>query len=128
MNVTPLAYLFALQGFIWGVAFTFFQDLDGVRNTVLYKQSALIGVSFWGAVAVIASLVLIGGMTVEQKVPTMVGAAGMWVLWVFALIVYVSDNYWFLFTLAVLNVLMYGYLYLAASLGMLWVDTDEQAC
>lgn len=124
-RVTPLAYLAAAQGLIWGMAFVFLHDLDGVQNTILFKQSALIGVSWWGVLSLVASLLMVIGMLCHFTVTTAAGAVGMWVAWVFALVIYVAGCYWFLAVLAVVNILVYGYIYLSARLGLLWLDSDE---
>lgn len=120
-RITPLAYVYALQGLVFGVAFTFFQAQPGVQNTILFKQGALIGISAWGLTALIASAVLIFGMLSKSKFPVQIGALGMFMAWIFAGIVYFQGGYvWFLLPLAILNVLCYGYYYLAAALNQLW--------
>lgn len=120
-RITPLAYLYAFQGFIFGFAFTFLQSSPGVQNTILFKEGALIGVSLWGMVVLIASIVLILGMCLKKVRGVQIGSVGMFMAWIFAAIVYASGGYtWFLLPIAITNILMYGYYYLASSLDQLW--------
>jgi hypothetical protein len=116
-----LAYLYAFQGFIFGFAFTFLQSQPGVQNTILFKEGALIGVSLWGLIALVASITLLVGMTLKKTQLVQIGSVGMFMAWIFAGIIYMAGGYnFFLLPIAITNVLMYGYYYLASSLGQLW--------
>lgn len=120
-RITPLAYLFAATGLVWGVAFTYFQDAPGVRNTILFKYDALVGVNVWGIWMCAASIFLLVGMFVKNHIYVQIGASGGFMGWLFAAILYLREGYYWLLTpLAILNVLMYGYYYLSAALGTLW--------
>lgn len=120
-TVTPLAYLYGFQGLAYGLGFTMFSESAGVQNTILFKHDALVGVMIWGAIALISSILLLMGLLYRDKFLTQPGALGMFLCWIFAGIVYASGGYFFLLLpLAVVNVLSYGYIYLASSLDVLW--------
>lgn len=123
IDVTPLTYLFSMQGVVWGIAFVFLQDFAGVRNTILYQESVIMGKSIWGMTVLAASIALLGGLFVRGGADiAAVGALVMAVCWIFAAVTYITGGYWFLLALAIIYVLMYSYLYLAASMGLLWHD------
>jgi hypothetical protein len=120
-RVTPLAYLVALQGLVYGVSFTFFSSSPGVTNTILFKNGAVVGVELWGIIALVSSLVLITGLLNKSGLATSLGALGMFLAWVFAAIVYLTGGYYYLlFPLAVVNILAHAYLYIAASMDKLF--------
>lgn len=120
-RVTPLAYLVALQGIVYGTAFTFFSSSPGVQNTILFKDGALVGVTIWGEIALISAITLFVGMFVKSKIATGAGSLGMFLVWTFAAIIYITGGYFYLlFPLAVLNMMAHGYFYLASSLDRLW--------
>jgi len=119
--VTPLAYLIALQGVVYGAAFTFFSSSAGVQNTILFKNSALVGIHVWGVIALVSAVTLFLGMLIKSKVLTGAGSLGMFLSWTFAAIVYATGGYYYmLLPLAVINMLAHGYFYLASSLDQLW--------
>src|SRR5690242_2778264 len=66
-RVTPLAYVFALTGVVWGATFTFLSSNAGVTSTILYQNGALIGVSFWGLAVFISSVTLLYGLSIRSK-------------------------------------------------------------
>lgn len=120
-RVTPLAYIYGLQGLVYGASFAFFSQAPGVQNTILFKNGALVGIIIWGSIALISSSVLILGLISRNKFFTQLGSLGMFMCWVFAAITYANGGYFFLLLpLAFLNMLSYGYLYLASSIDTLW--------
>jgi hypothetical protein len=126
-RVTPLAYVFALTGVIWGVAFTFLQSSAGVTSTILYQSDALIGVSLWGMSVLISSIVLLYGLAVRSTKIVTIAAFILFLAWSSGAVSYAMAGEWILrFPLAIVNILCYGYYYLAASLGRLWDYTPDE--
>jgi hypothetical protein len=120
-TITPLAYLYGIQGVIYGLGFTVFSDTPGIKGTILFQHDALIGVLIWGVVALASSGALLLGLIYKNSLLAQPGSLGMFLCWVFAGIVYASGGYYFLLLpLAMINILSYGYIYLAASLNTLW--------
>lgn len=125
-RVTPLAYVFALTGIVWGGTFTFLSSNAGVTSTVLYQSGALVGVSLWGLSVLLASLVLLAGLMTHSVKIVMIAAFVLFLAWSAGAISYAAAGEWVLrFPLAILNILCYGYYYLAASIGRLWDYTPD---
>lgn len=120
-RITPLAYLIAALGIIRGLAFTVFQNAEGVTNTVLYKVGPVIPLTLWGIIVLASSVVLLYGMITKTTEMVGIGAMGMFMTWVLTAITYGINGYWpFLFPSAIIYTLVHGYFFLAASLGRLW--------
>jgi hypothetical protein len=120
-RITPIAYLLAAAGIVRGLAFTVFQGADGVTNTILYKVGPVIPLTMWGIIVLVSSVVLLYGMITKTAEMVGFGAMGMFLTWTLTAITYAINGYWpFLFPTAVLYILIYGYFFLASSLGRLW--------
>lgn len=127
-RVSPQSYLFVLTGIVTGFAFCFLHTVSkGVQNSILYQEGALIGVSLWGAILFGGSLITLAGMALRYTTTTMIGSFLGFTSWTFAAIVYLmnGDIHW-LFPLAILSVLSFGYIFLAAALGRLWDYTPRR--
>lgn len=127
-DVTPLAYIHGVQGVITGVSFSFLASVSpGVQNTVLYKQNALIGVDTWGLLYLASSLILLGAMLMKSKRFVMAASMGGFTAWSFAAIVYGMNGYgYYLLPVALMNMLAWGYFFLATSLNRLWNYTPDR--
>lgn len=120
-RVTPLAYVFALTGMVWGFAFTFLPGFPGVSSTVLYQYNALFGVSLWGIFMLGSSISLLYGLFTKKARVVMLSAFLLFLCWTSGAVVYGMAGEWAVrFPLAIINILCYGYYYLAASLDRLW--------
>jgi hypothetical protein len=120
-RVTPLAYVFALTGIVWGFAFTFLSSDAGVTSTVLFQAGALVGVSLWGISVLVSSLLLLYGLATKSVKIVTFAAFILFIAWSAGAISYGMTGEWILrFPLAIVNILCYGYYYLAASLDRLW--------
>ena len=126
-RITPLAYLYGVKSVSTGMAYALLSDYsDGVQNTILYKEGALVGVSVWGFLVLIGGVVLLLGLLNQHVRMVHVASLTMFMAWAFAAIVYALGGYWlFLFPLAVIELLSCGYLYLSAGLGRLWDYTPS---
>jgi len=120
-RVTPLAYVFSLTGIIWGTAFTFLSSDAGVTSTMLYQSGAIVGISLWGISVLVASLLLLYGLLQRSAKLVMLAAFILFFAWSAGAVSYAMAGEWILrFPLAIVNILCYGYYYLAASLNRLW--------
>lgn len=128
-RITPLAYIYGVKSVIMGMSYGFLAGVSGgVRNTILYKEGALVGHNLWGILVLVGGLLLIAGML--TKVPVMVRTSSLllFVTWAFAAIVYGMSGFWlFLFPLALIEMLACGYLYLATGRGRLWDYTPTRS-
>lgn len=126
-RVTPLAYVFALTGVVWGATFTFLSSNAGVTSTILYQSGALVGVSVWGLSVFVSSVLLLYGLAIRSTKMVTICAFILFMAWSAGAISYGVAGEWILrFPLAIINILCYGYYYLAASLGRLWDYTPEE--
>ena len=127
-DISPLAYLYVVHALVYGVAYSFLDGLSsGVQNTVLFKAGVLFGHNFWGLMLLLGGAVLLCGMLRKHRRATQVGSSVLFMAWTFAAITYATNGYWhFLFPLAVVEILSWGYYYLAASIGRLWNYTPKE--
>lgn len=127
-DISPLAYLYVVHALVWGVAYSFLDGLSsGVQNTVLFKAGVLFGHNFWGLMLLLGGAVLLYGMLRKHCRATQVGSGVLFMAWTFAAITYATNGYWhFLFPLAVVEILSWGYYYLAVSMGRLWNYTPKE--
>lgn len=120
-RITPIAYLIAMAGIVRGLAYTVFQDASGVTSTILYKVGPVIPLTLWGTIVLVSSVVLLYGMITKTTEMVGFGAMGMFMTWTLTAITYAVNGYWeYLFPTSVLYILIYGYFFLASSLGRLW--------
>lgn len=127
-RITPLAYLYAVKSIIFGVSYGMLARYsDGVTNTTLYKEGALIGHNLWGLLVLAGGGILLVGMLMKSPNMVKVSALVLFMAWAFATIVYITGGFLImLLPLAVIDLLSCGYLYLAASLGILWDYTPSK--
>jgi uncharacterized membrane protein len=126
-RITPIAYLIAALGIIRGLAYTVFQNAEGVTNTILYKVGPIIPLTLWGAIVLASSIILLYGMVSKTTELVQAGAMGMFLTWVLTAITYGVNGYIpYLMPTAVVYALIYGYFFLAASLGRLWDYTPNR--
>ena len=121
-SISPLAYLYVLRAYVTGIAYTLLSSISlGVQDTVLYKAGVILGHQFWGGMILVGATFLLLGMLQKQKRPVQIGSSILFMSWAFAAITYAEHGYWFyLLPLAILEMLSWGYYYLAASMGRLW--------
>lgn len=120
-RITPLAYVYAATGFVWGFAFTFLTSLPQVQSSVLYQTDALIGAPLWGVSVLASTGVLFIGMLYRQTSAVTLSSTILFALWAAAAVAYALSGEWvFRFPLAILYMLCYGYYDLASALGRLW--------
>lgn len=126
-RVTPLAYMYAIKTVVTGVSFSLLSGFsEGVQNSILYKEGALVGVGLWGILMLVGGLGALIGMLSKVSIAVKASALLLFMTWAFAAIEYGLGGYWdWLFPLAVIELLSCGYLYLAASLGRLWDYTPS---
>lgn len=125
-RITPLAYVYALTGLVWGYAFIFIDEFKA-SSTVLAQGGALIGVELWGALVLSATILLLYGMFMKIRVLVMIASFALVLAWAMAGAVYLTGaEYFFRLPLAIINALCYGYIYLASSLGRLWDYTPDR--
>lgn len=127
-RITPLAYLYGVKSVSTGAAYALFSEYsEGVQNTILYKEGALVGVSIWGFLVLIGGVVLLLGLLNEHIRTVQISSFILFMAWAFAAIVYALGGYWiFLFPMAVIELLSCGYLYLSSHLGRLWNYTPTK--
>lgn len=126
-GVSPLAYLVALYGLIWGLAFTVFSQESTVTTTVLYQQKALFGILSWGFLVLSSSVGLLFGLARESEITTKISAMILAASWASASVVYAMEGEFVLrLPLALIAMFMYGYLYLAASCDRLWINRPNR--
>jgi len=119
-SVTPLGYLVVLHSFIFGSSFLFFGWTKAVQSIILYQIGALIGVQLWGILVFLAAGGLLIGLARRNLPIVNVGSFAMFMLWLFAVIVYFMNGFWLQGILAGVTMLYYGYFNLAAFMGRLW--------
>ena len=126
-RITPLAYLYGIKSVSTGVSYALLSEYsEGVQNTILYKEGALVGVSIWGWLVLIGGVILLLGLSLRRTRMVHAASLPMFMAWAFAAIVYAINGHWiFLFPLAVIELLSCGYLYLSSSLGRLWDYTPS---
>lgn len=126
-RVAPIAYLFAVLGLIRGFAYTVFPDSQGVRNTLTSQVGAVIPLDVWGMIVLTSSVVLLVGMYIKNAPLTMGGALGMCLTWGCTMVSYASAGFWtYLVPISVVNILIYGYLFITAPIGRLWDYTPSK--
>lgn len=127
-SISPLAYLFAAKSIITGSAFSLYAEYsDGVQNTILYKEGALIGTGTWGALVLIGGIIFLGSIISKARHGVLISSMLLFTAWVFASIVYVSSGYaQYLLPLAMVEFLVWGYFYLTASAGILWKEVPPE--
>lgn len=125
-DVTPLAYLVTIHSMLFGAAFLFLGSTSSVSASILYQIGVLLGGQFWGALVLVACVVLITGMYLQKT--NLVGAASfaMFLLWTFAVIAYFASGFWFQGILGFFTMNYFGYINLAAFLGRLWNYTPDR--
>ena len=127
-RITPLAYVFALTGIVWGLAFTLFSETANVQSTVLYQQKALFGILSWGSIMLVGSIVLYIGMLAKHVRAVKYSSMLLTAAWASATVAYVMDGAAVLRApLAIINVLCYGYFYLAVACDRLWDYTPDRS-
>ena len=125
-HVTPLVYLLSLQFLIFGVSFVFFSDETTASRTILYPYGMYGGVSAWGVVLIVSSLLTIAGALAKNVLAVSFGGFGLFTSWLFATITYFESQGVFQASLAIINVLAAGYIFLAANLNRLWNYTPQK--
>lgn len=128
-RVTPLAYIYAIKTVLTGAYFSLLSEFsEGVQNSILYKEGALVGVDLWGTFMLVGGLGALIGMLTKVSIAVKASALLLFMTWAFAAIEYGLGGYWhWLFPLAVIELLSCGYLHLAASLGRLWDYTPTRS-
>lgn len=125
-RVTPLAYLFVLYDFFYGLGLALTTGTKGAGAEVLANIEPLITSEVWGLGLLACCVVVFSGML--TKVPEIVelGAFLGFALWVMATIAYCASGYiWIHAPMALIQTLIFGYLFLAASLDRLWDWTPD---
>jgi hypothetical protein len=75
----------------------------------------------WGIIMLVASILLVAGMATKKKEAVQYASMIDFVLWSFAMLTYSLAGIWLIpISFALVNLLGFGYIYLASSLNVLW--------
>ena len=113
--INPLAHVFFYITFIFGAAFTFFGYTDTVRTAVLYAQSerqfGSWSLSAWGVCAMIVTVW--NTYIIIARKPNSAGAMLGFMLWLYAVLIYLSGDFYFqILVAAVPNLIFWGWWYI----------------
>lgn len=125
-SVTPLAYLAVAQSFVMGTAFAIWGGDAGVTGTILYPYGMFLEVSVWGWLMTLGAVTTVLGLLLKNIYSTATGAFLLFSTWTFAALTYVENEAYFPGALALVNILMAGYLFLSANIGRLWDYTPSR--
>jgi hypothetical protein len=119
LRVTPLAYLFAGKAVVLGFIYAFVQSA-GVRNMILFKQDAGVGIEFYGVFLFMGSLALIFAMANKNLIWTRTSGFFLLLISIWSMTVYIIAGYFDLAVISLFDVLGWAYIYLATYVGTLW--------
>ena len=116
--INPLAHIFFYITFVFGMAFTFFGKTDTVREAVLYSESQRQfgewSLSVWGVCAMLVSVW--NTYIIIARKPNSFGAMLGFALWLYAVLIYLSGDFYFqILVAAVPNLIFWGWWYIRLS-------------
>ena len=120
-RITPIAYLFIVYDFFYALGLALPTGDKGAGAEVLSKIEPLIGSEIWGLALLFCCVLIFVGMLTKTPQFIDFGAFFGFGLWTMAAIAYLLSGYiWIHLPMALLQILIFGYYFLATSLGRLW--------
>lgn len=112
----PLMYIFFLETFAYGFAFTFFPDAITVTGTILYQLTAFTFgaavLSWWGLLAMAVVIGSLVGIYFRKAWLGQTVSIGGFMCWLYALILYATNGFWLqVVAVAATNLLFWAWWY-----------------
>lgn len=99
--LNPLMHVFIFVQLVFGSAFLFFGDTNTVQSSVLYQQTLSWGpgtVNMWGLIGFLVPILHLFGVVIRGKFGIQLmrlALAGGFFIWLWAVVLYVQDDFWF---------------------------------
>lgn len=119
-RVAPMVYIMMFVSVVIGFCFMTNTFVDSGESVLFNAESHIVPVDVWGAMLFCTASVCEFGLLFKKWELVGLGGMGGFALWLMASIDLFQNAHWYAFmVLGMFHLLFHGYVYLAASLGVL---------